>query len=249
MGRFADLGLQATGADRARRAVRRRARRPAGRPARARHAPTSSTPVRAVRARPATRPRSSCCTRWPVPACSPGIRPRRAAPALPGRHLRPALARPGHLASARFSLDDCADDVVAVADALGIDRFVRCRLLDGLAGGPAGLAPPPRPGRRRGAVREHDALRRFGRDPADAARRRRPRIARAAPRGSSGAGRRTHWRPDRRRQPVGLAPVPVDDRAAGGGGGGAMIAAFDSSALDRRHGCARGRRRHRARTG
>ncbi len=50
-------------------------------------------------------------------------RRRHPGPALPGDHLRPARPRRGPRGS-RFRLEDCADDVAALAETLGIERIV-----------------------------------------------------------------------------------------------------------------------------
>ena len=54
------------------------------------------------------------------------------------------------IVSEHFSLHDCADDVAAVITELGLERPDRRRLLDGLGGRPARLAPAPRRRRRPG---------------------------------------------------------------------------------------------------
>lgn len=53
-----------------------------------------------------------------------------------------------------FRLEACADDVVALAEALGIKTFHRCRLFDGRFGGAAAVAQTPRTDQPAGVVRE-----------------------------------------------------------------------------------------------
>ena len=48
--------------------------------------------------------------------------------------------------SDRFRFSDCADDVAAVMDELGVDQAIYRRLLDGRRDRPAGVAPAPRQG-------------------------------------------------------------------------------------------------------
>ena len=126
----------------------RRARAAAGRdvelPGRARSA-SASSPARPAR-------RRSCCStagrRRPTSTSSRATRPL-------GEHFRVlAFDHRGHgrgiRSRAAFRLEDCADDVAALLDALGARAGRRRRLLDGRRRRPAAVAPPP--GRVRGLV-------------------------------------------------------------------------------------------------
>ena len=80
-----------------------------------------------------------------------------------GRRFRViALDHRGHgrgiASSAPFRLRDCADDVVALADELGIEQIIPVGYSMGGPDRPAGLAPAPRAGRRAGAVRHGQGL-------------------------------------------------------------------------------------------
>ena len=78
-------------------------------------------------------------------------RARRALEHLPRGRVRPALARARHPLAA-LPAADCADDVAALLDALGVDRRDRSRATRWAGHRPARLAPAPRAGRRSGAV-------------------------------------------------------------------------------------------------
>ena len=88
--------------------------------------------------------------------CSPGTRP---SPRCAARYRVVTFDQRWHgqgIRSPAFSLADCADDVAAVADVLGLDRFDARRLLDGVAGRPADAGASIRTGCCGArAVREH----------------------------------------------------------------------------------------------
>ena len=90
--------------------------------------------------------------------------------------------------SPEFRLADCAGDVTAVADALGVGRFAHRRVLDGRAGRPARRPRRTRTCYRIGAVLDREQLRPRA-APARRARRLRPDAA-AAARAREAAGRR-----------------------------------------------------------